>query len=71
VFVGYKIRHPLHRIMTLRLGFRDGVSGTEAQAREIIAAAAEKARTIFEGLARSWTAVSGSKQQEAPETLEG
>jgi DNA-directed RNA polymerase subunit L len=77
VFAGYKIRHPLQRIMTLRLGFRDGVTGTEAQAREIIATAAERARTIFEGLARSWTSLTGSAgpgsgpAAAALETLEG
>jgi hypothetical protein len=76
VFAGYKIRHPLQRIMTLRLGFRDGVTGTEAQAREIIATAAERARTIFEGLARSWTSLTGSGPGPGPaaaalETLEG
>ena len=59
VFVGYKIRHPLHRIMTLRLGFRQGVSGNEALIREIIAAAGERARTIFEGLERSWSGGGG------------
>jgi len=78
VFAGYKIRHPLQRIMTLRLGFRDGVTGTDAQAREIIATAAERARTIFEGLARSWTSLTGSGSGSgagpaaaALETLEG
>ena len=75
VFAGYKIRHPLQRIMTLRLGFRDGVTGTDAQAREIIATAAERARTIFEGLARSWTSLTGSASGPAAgpalETLEG
>ena len=58
VFVGYKIRHPLHRIMTLRLGFRDGVAGEpETIAREVITTAAEKARTLFEELGRGWTAL--------------
>lgn len=73
VFAGYKIRHPLHRIMTLRLGYRDGVAGSEAQVREIIATAAEKARTIFEGLARSWAALTGPAPGPtvAAEPLEG
>lgn len=59
VFVGYKVRHPLHRVMTLRLGFREGITGTEAQVREIIATAAERGRTIFEQLGRSWAALTG------------
>jgi len=58
VYVGYKIKHPLHRSMTLRLGFREGLAGEpHGIAREIITAAAEKARTIFEALDRSWAAV--------------
>jgi len=68
VYVGYKIRHPLHRIMTLRLGFKG--TGTDAQAREIIATAAERARIIFEELGRSWASVAGI-QEEGVETLEG
>ena len=55
VYVGYKVKHPLHRVMTLRLGFRDGVTGDEAFARTIIAAAAEKARAIFTELGKSWS----------------
>jgi DNA-directed RNA polymerase subunit L len=70
VFAGYKIRHPLHRIMTLRLGFREGVTGTEAQVREIIATAAERARIIFEDLARSWSG-GAPKGAEAAGALDG
>ena len=74
VFVGYKIRHPLHRVMTLRLGFREGVQGTDAQVRDIIATAAGKARSIFEGLAKSWADATGNQADQgeaAPEALEG
>lgn len=72
VFAGYKIRHPLHRVMTLRLGFRAGLSGNEALVREIIATAAERARTIFEGLERSWgTLLGGASGVAATEALEG
>jgi len=61
VFVGYKIRHPLHRVMTLRLGFREGVTGDPSTiAREIITTAAEKARTIFEELGRGWATLVGA-----------
>lgn len=55
VFAGYKVKHPLQRIMTLRLGFREGVTPDPTIAREIIATAAERARIIFEELGRSWT----------------
>jgi DNA-directed RNA polymerase subunit L len=59
-FAGYKIRHPLYRIMTLTLGLREGVPGDPAAiAREIIAEAAAKARAIFEELGRAWAAISG------------
>jgi DNA-directed RNA polymerase subunit L len=55
-FAGYKVRHPLHRVMTLRLGFREGAA---ADPRSIVATAAEKARTIFEELGRAWSSVVG------------
>jgi DNA-directed RNA polymerase subunit L len=59
-FCGYKIRHPLYRIMTLTLGLREGVAGDPAAlARQIIAEAATRARAIFEELGRSWNAISG------------
>lgn len=58
-YAGYKVRHPLHRVMTLRLGIRDGGSGDPAVlARQIVADAASKALAIFEELGRSWAAVS-------------
>ena len=59
-FAGYKVKHPLHRVMTLRIGFREGVAGDAAMALSIVSKAAEKARSIFEDLARAWAAVSGS-----------
>ena len=74
-FVGYKIRHPLHRVMTLRLGFRPGFAGNmSAVAKDIVINAAQKARTIFEGLQTNWTAlVGGGPEQggQAEMTLEG
>jgi DNA-directed RNA polymerase subunit L len=58
VYAGYKIKHPLHRSMTLRLGFREGLAGdTNTIARSIVTSAAERARTIFEQLERDWAAV--------------
>ncbi len=54
-FAAYRIKHPLHREMTLRLGIRDGETGSpEVIAREIIATAAKKAMDIFANLERSW-----------------
>lgn len=56
-YAGYKIRHPLKREMTLRLGIREGTAADPATvARAVIAEAARKARTIFEELGRSWAA---------------
>jgi DNA-directed RNA polymerase subunit L len=56
-YAGYKIRHPLKREMTLRLGIREGTTADPATvARAVIAEAARKARTIFEELGRSWAA---------------
>jgi len=58
VYAGYKVRHPLHRAMTLRLGFREGSTvDMAAVSRSIVAAAAERARIIFEDLGRSWSAI--------------
>ena len=61
-YVGYKIRHPLHRIMTLRFGFAtEGDSEQKtAIARQIITAAAEKAVSIFRGLESGWASISGA-----------
>lgn len=71
VYAGYKIKHPLHRSMTLRLGFREGLAGdTNAIAMSIVMAAAEKARTIFEELERGWAAV-GRKGGVGLEALDG
>ena len=72
-YVGYKVRHPLHRVMTLRLGFRNGVTADPAViARQVIATAAARAKQIFEELGRSWAAVAatGAPAAVVPE-LEG
>jgi len=56
VFVGYKVPHPLHKSMMIRMGFRDGFTGDkEVVARDLIATAADAARAIFEELAGSWS----------------
>jgi DNA-directed RNA polymerase subunit L len=68
VYAGYKIKHPLHRSMTLRLGFREGVTGDmNTIARSIVTAAAERARTIFEQMERDWASPgSGSAAPTGP-----
>ena len=62
VFAGYKVRHPLKREMTLRLGFRDGVAGDMPTiAKSIVVAAAGRAKAIFEELQRSWSSLVGEE----------
>lgn len=74
-YAGYKIRHPLYRVMTLKLGIREGVAGDPAAvARQVIANAAGKARQIFEELGRAWAAMIGGEVGvggEATAALEG
>jgi DNA-directed RNA polymerase subunit L len=56
-YAGYKIPHPLHKSMVLRLGIREGVATPpEILARQIVADAAAKALATFEDLARGWAA---------------
>ena len=74
VFAGYKVRHPLKREVTLRLGFRQGVAGdTAAIAQSIVVNAAGRAKEIFEGLQRSWASlvgVTGNAGNTANEALD-
>lgn len=72
-YVGYKVRHPLHRVMTLRLGFRNGVTADPAViARQVIATAAQRAKQIFDELGRSWASVgSATTGAAAAPALEG
>jgi DNA-directed RNA polymerase subunit L len=67
-FVGYKVRHPLHRIMTLRLGFPTESDSEQktAIARQVIVAAAEKAMSIFRGLESGWNSVAGVGANAGP-----
>ena len=58
-FVAYKIRHPLHRVMTLRLSMREGAGDVNAVARQVIVSAAQRAQTIFNEIARGWAALVG------------
>lgn len=74
-YVGYKVRHPLKREVTLRIGIREGVAAEPATiARTVIAEAAKKARTIFEELGRAWTATAAGVAGaggEVEEALDG
>jgi DNA-directed RNA polymerase subunit L len=71
-YVGYKVRHPLHRVMTLRLGFRNGVTADPAViARQVIATAAQKAKQILDDLGRSWASVGTADAGAAAPALEG
>jgi DNA-directed RNA polymerase subunit L len=73
-FAGYKVRHPLHRAMTLRIGIREGAAAggnNTAIARQVISVAAAKAKTIFEDLGRAWAAVAGSSTTATGPELEG
>jgi len=73
-FVGYKIRHPLYRVMTLTLGFKDSVPGDSAAraaiAREIVTEAATNAVTLFNQLDTSWKDITGMSVRGAAATLE-
>jgi DNA-directed RNA polymerase subunit L len=73
VFAGYKVRHPLKREMTLRLGFREGIAGDMTTiAQSIVVNAAGRAKEIFEGLQRSWASLVGGNviEEKAAEALD-
>jgi DNA-directed RNA polymerase subunit L len=71
-FVGYKVRHPLQRIMTLRIGIREGVAAApDAIAMQAIGAAAAKAVAIFEELERSWIALTGLRSSSSSSSSSG
>jgi DNA-directed RNA polymerase subunit L len=53
-FAAYKVRHPLHRSVAIRLGMQENKSDHNLIARQVIAAAAQRAKTIFEDLAAAW-----------------
>jgi len=74
VYAGYKVPHPLHKSVRLRIGVREGVSGDPAVvARQVIAMAAQRAIQIFEDLAREWTNVTAASTgaSTAAPVLEG
>jgi len=74
-YVGYKVKHPLKREVTLRFGIRDAAADAMSVARQVVAAAATKAVTVFEELGRSWAAATsgGGAAAVAPasEVMEG
>ena len=71
-YAGYKVPHPLHKSVRLRIGIREGVVGDPAViARQVIAMAAQRAIQIFEDLAREWTNVAPVAAVIAPPVLEG
>jgi DNA-directed RNA polymerase subunit L len=60
-YCGYKVRHPLERKMTLRIGIREGAKGEPAAvALQAVATAAAKARALFDDLGRSWAGITGA-----------
>ena len=59
-FAAYKVRHPLHRSVAIRLGIAESKGDTTTIARQVIAAAAQRAKTIFEDLAAGWASVAGT-----------
>jgi len=68
-YAGYKVRHPLQRIMTIRLGFRDGAPGDmSAIAKGIIHAAAARALGIFTDLGRSWASLTSTPLRSLTES---
>ena len=73
-FVGYKVRHPLQRIMTLRIGLREGPTSEAsiAELRKAVAMTASKAREHFEQLKTSWAALgSASGSGSGPGSASG
>ena len=70
-YAGYKVPHPLHKSVRMRIGVREGVAGDPAViARQVIAMAAQRGIQIFEDLAREWTNVT-PVAVVAPPVLEG
>jgi len=71
-YAGYKVPHPLHKSVRMRIGVREGIAGDPAViARQVIAMAAQRAIQIFEDLAREWTNVAPATADVAPPVLEG
>lgn len=59
LYVGYKVPHPLHHRMLLRLGFAADITGEVAEtlAKEVVMKAAATAVATFRALAAAWAEV--------------
>jgi DNA-directed RNA polymerase subunit L len=70
-YAAYKVPHPLHKSVRLRLGIREGIAADPAViARQVIAMGAQRAIQIFQELARAWDARK-TAGVEAPLPAEG
>lgn len=70
-YAAYKVPHPLHKSVRLRLGIREGIAADPAViARQVIAMGAQRAIQIFQELARAWEARK-TAGVEAPLPAEG
>jgi DNA-directed RNA polymerase subunit L len=56
-YVGYKVPHPLHKYMTLRIGFITDTADMEGLARAVVMRAATEAKATFEKLAEAWAEI--------------
>jgi DNA-directed RNA polymerase subunit L len=71
-FAGYKVRHPLHRVMTLTLGIREGVAEDAATlARQIVTEAAGRARDLFSRLKEDWDALQPGARRSSSGEMDG
>jgi DNA-directed RNA polymerase subunit L len=71
-YAGYKVPHPLHKSVRLRLGIREGQAGDPAAiARQVIAMAAQRAVQIFQDLARAWEARQSAGGAAGPPPADG
>lgn len=73
-YAAYKLVHPLDTVMKLRLNIREGTPGTpDTIARQVISAAADRGRKVFEDLKRNWESMVGGAPslEEAAPVLDG
>jgi DNA-directed RNA polymerase subunit L len=71
-YAGYKVPHPLHKSVRLRLGIREGQAGDPAAiARQVIAMGAQRAVQIFQDLARAWEARQSAGEVAGPPPADG
>ena len=71
-YAAYKVPHPLHKSVRLRLGIREGQVGDPATlARQVIAMGAQRAVQIFQDLARAWEARQSVGEVAGPPPADG